>query len=98
VDDCAVTGLCRGIAPRRWSSVGDDLRRGVRPFIILCSSFFNRNSVWKLGAFDIAFGLASGLGIVVWIVSSSSIVALVSFMAADCIAGLSTICKSWKVP
>ncbi len=71
---------------------------GFAPFIILCSSFFNRSSVWKLGAFDFACGLASGLGIVVWIISSSNIVALVSFMAADCIAGLPTIYKSWKVP
>lgn len=71
---------------------------GFAPFIILCSSFFNRDSVWKLGAFDFTCGLVSGLGIVVWIISSNNIEALVSFMAADCIAGLPTIYKSWKVP
>ena len=33
-----------------------------------------------------------------WIISSNDTVVLVSFMAADCIAGLPTTCKSWNVP
>jgi hypothetical protein len=71
---------------------------GFAPFIIFCSSFFTRRAVWQLGPFDLACGVASGLGIVGWIVSSNNVVALVSFMAADCLAGLPTIYKSWKEP
>jgi hypothetical protein len=71
---------------------------GLAPFIVLCSSFFNPQSVWKLESFDVACGVVSGLGIVGWMVSSNDIVALVCFMAADCIAGLPTILKSWIAP
>jgi hypothetical protein len=71
---------------------------GFAPLVILCSSFFDRQSVWKLGPFDVACGVASGLGIVVWIVSSNGVVALIALMAADCIAGLPTIAKSWIEP
>ena len=71
---------------------------GFAPLIVFCSSFFNSSSVWKLGPFDFACGALSMLGIVVWIVSSNDIIALAAFMAADCIAGLPTVYKSWRDP
>jgi hypothetical protein len=71
---------------------------GLAPLIILCSSFWNPRSVWKLESFDVACGIISGLGVVGWMVSSNNIVALVCFMVADCVAGLPTIHKSWIVP
>jgi len=71
---------------------------GFAPLIVFCSSFFNSSSVWTLGPFDFACGALSASGIVVWIVSSNDIIALVAFMAADCIASLPTIYKSWREP
>jgi hypothetical protein len=71
---------------------------GFAPLIVFCSSFFNSTSVWALGPFDYACGIASAMGILVWILSSNDIIALLAFMAADCLAGLPTIYKSWRQP
>ena len=43
-------------------------------------------------------GVASGLGLVLWLVTSNDTVALFSFMAADFLAGLPTVVKSWRDP
>jgi hypothetical protein len=71
---------------------------GFAPLIIFCSSFFNSSSVWALGPFDYACGIASLLGILVWILSSNDTIALLAFMAADGLAALPTIYKSWHHP
>lgn len=71
---------------------------GLAPLVVLCASFFNRRAVWRLGPFDFACGVASAVGILVWIISSNSTVALVAFMAADGLAGLPTLAKSWADP
>jgi hypothetical protein len=71
---------------------------GFAPLIVFISSFFNTRSVWRLEAFDFACGVASAMGIIVWIISSNNVVALVAFMFADLIAGLPTISKSWRDP
>lgn len=71
---------------------------GLGPFIVLCASFANKNSVWKIGPFDLACGVASILGLLLWLLTSNNIVALASFMAADGLAGLPTLVKSWTNP
>jgi hypothetical protein len=71
---------------------------GLGPLIVLCASFANKNAVWKIGPFDIACGIASCLGLLLWLLSSNDTVALASFMTADALAGLPTIVKSWKAP
>jgi hypothetical protein len=71
---------------------------GLGPFIVLCASFANKNSVWKIGPFDLACGVASILGLLLWLITSNNIVALASFMAADGLAGLPTLVKSWTNP
>jgi hypothetical protein len=71
---------------------------GFGPLIVLCASFANKNAVWKIGPFDIACGVASCLGLLLWLISSNNTVALASFMAADALAGLPTVVKSWKAP
>ena len=71
---------------------------GFGPLLVLLASFANRRSVWKIGPFDVACGVASGLGLVLWLVTSNDTVALFSFMAADFLAGLPTVVKSWRDP
>jgi hypothetical protein len=71
---------------------------GLGPFFVLCASFANKNSVWKIGPFDLACGVASILGLLLWLITSNNLVALASFMAADGLAGLPTVVKSWTNP
>ncbi len=71
---------------------------GFGPLVVLAASFANKSAVWSLGPFDIACGIASVCGLVVWVLTSNDTVALISFMAADALAGLPTIVKSWKAP
>ena len=71
---------------------------GFGPLLVLLASFANRQSVWQLGPFDLACGLASAGGLLVWVVTQNDTVALVAFMAADGLAGLPTVVKSWKAP
>lgn len=71
---------------------------GFGPLLVLIASFANRRSVWKIGPFDIACGAASCLGLILWLVTSNDTVALFSFMAADFLAGLPTVVKSWRDP
>lgn len=71
---------------------------GFGPLLVLVASFTNRRSVWRIGPFDVACGAASCLGLVLWLVTSNDTVALLSFMAADFLAGLPTVVKSWRDP
>ncbi len=71
---------------------------GVGPMCVLVASFISKSATWKLSPFDLACGVMSVLGIIVWAVTSNSTVALVSFMAADGLAGLPTLVKSWNDP
>jgi hypothetical protein len=71
---------------------------GIGPLIVLLASFANPNSVWKIGPFDVACGLASIAGLIIWLVTSNDTVALASFMAADALAGLPTLVKSYRAP
>ena len=71
---------------------------GVGPFIVVCASFANHGGVWKLGPFDIACGLASVIGLVVWLVTANDTVALGAFMVADGMASLPTVRKAWLAP
>jgi hypothetical protein len=71
---------------------------GFGPLVVLVASFANPNSVWKIGPFDVACGVASVTGLVIWLVTSNGTVALVAFMAADGLAGLPTVVKSYRAP
>ena len=103
-----VTWLLWTIAP--MLAFADELRQGVGlqsvmtftigfgPLVVLLASFANKSAVWKIGPFDIACGIASVGGIALWLATSNNTVALASFMAADAMAGLPTLVKSWKAP
>jgi hypothetical protein len=71
---------------------------GVGPLLVLVVSFANHGSVWKIGPFDLACGAAAVVGLIVWGVTSNDTAALAAFMAADGLAALPTLVKSWKAP
>ena len=74
------------------------LMLGLVPCAVVVASFRNPLGVWKLGAFDYLCGAVSVGGLVFWALVNEPTVALVSFVAADQLAALPTIRKSWLAP
>jgi hypothetical protein len=71
---------------------------GFGPLVVFVASFVNRNSVWKLGPLDYTCGALSVGGTVGWIVTRQGLVALAAAVAADALAGVPTLIKSWQHP
>jgi hypothetical protein len=103
-----VTWLLWGIAPLLAFAVetadGVGLRSlmtfmvGFGPLVVFAASFVNPKAVWTLGPFDYACGALSIGGSVGWLVTRQGLVALVAAVAADAVAGLPTLIKSWSRP
>jgi hypothetical protein len=74
------------------------LMLGLVPCVVLAASFKNPHSVWKIGRFDVCCGAISVAGLVFWSVVHQPTVALLSFVAADQVAALPTVRKSWLAP
>jgi hypothetical protein len=74
------------------------LAMGVVPFVVLIASFRNSHRVWRIGTFDVVCGAVSVLGLVFWGFINEPTVALIFFVAADSMAALPTLRKSWLAP
>jgi hypothetical protein len=74
------------------------LMLGLVPCIVVAVSFKNPQSVWKIGKFDVFCGLVSAAGLAFWFFVNQPTIALISFVAADQIAALPTLRKSWIAP
>ncbi len=71
---------------------------GVVPIVVLAVSFHDHASVWKVGWFDVSCAAVSLGGLVVWLAVNQATVALVAFVAADAVAGIPTVRKSFREP
>lgn len=74
------------------------LMLGLVPLIVVAASFANPHSVWRIGLFDVVCGSISLGGLAFWLFVNEPTVALIAFVAADQMAGLPTIRKSWLAP
>ncbi|MGA2433605.1 MAG: hypothetical protein ABSG09_09165 [Acidimicrobiales bacterium] len=74
------------------------LMLGFVPCVVIVASFKNPHSVWKIGRFDVFCGAISLVGLLFWAVVNQPTVALISFVAADQVAALPTVRKSWLAP
>lgn len=74
------------------------LMLGLVPIVVVAASFRNPHGVWSLGPFDVVCGVVSLLGLGAWLFVHEATLALVSFVAADQIAALPTLRKSWVAP
>jgi len=103
-----VTWLLWAIAPLLAFAVEVDKGVGLRslmtfivgfgPLVVFGASFVNPSSVWKLGSLDYACGLLSVGGTIGWLVTRQGMVALVAAIAADALAAVPTVVKSWRMP
>lgn len=74
------------------------LTLGFVPCVVVVASFRNPRSVWRIGKFDVFCGVVSLAGLVFWSFINQPTVALVFFVAADQVAALPTLRKSWIAP
>ena len=71
---------------------------GFAPLLVVAASFVNRNAVWRITRLDVACGTLSLGGTAVWLFTRQGVVAITAAIAADALAGVPTIIKSWKAP
>ncbi len=71
---------------------------GFMPLLIFIGSFHNSASVWKVRRMDYACGVVSVIGTVVWLVTRDGVLAISAAIAADFLAGIPTLMKSWTHP
>lgn len=103
-----VTWLLWAVAPLLATAV--ELNEGVRlqalptfmvgfmPLLIFIASFHNSAAVWKVRRMDYACGAVSVVGTVVWLATRNGVLAISAAIAADFLAGLPTLVKSWTHP
>ena len=103
-----VTWLLWAVAPLLAAAVelseGAGLRAlptfmvGFMPLLIFIGSFHNSAAVWKVRRMDYACGAFSVVGTVVWLVTRNGVLAISAAIAADFLAGVPTLMKSWTHP
>ena len=103
-----VTWLLWAVAPLLASAVefsdGVGLRAlptfmvGFMPLLVFVGSFHNAASVWKIRRIDYACGVVSVVGTLVWLVTRNGTLAICAAIAADFMAGIPTLMKSWTHP
>jgi hypothetical protein len=103
-----VTWLLWGAAPMLAFAVEQQAGVGLRslmtftvgfgPLMVFAASFANRNAVWRISRLDYVCGALSIGGTVAWLLTRQGVVAIAASIAADSLAGLPTLVKSWKAP
>jgi hypothetical protein len=103
-----VTWLLWAFAPLLASAV--ELRSGVglrtlttfiigfMPLLVFIASFHNPASIWKIRRIDYACGAMSLAGTAAWLATQNGVVAIAAAIAADFLAGVPTMMKSWTHP
>ncbi|MEI7745972.1 MAG: hypothetical protein WCJ28_00385 [Actinomycetota bacterium] len=71
---------------------------GIGDLAVFAASFISGNGIWTLSKSDIACGIASAIGLMVWLLANNDSVALAAFLGADILATIPTLSKSWRAP
>lgn len=71
---------------------------GITPLIIFTASFVNPNAYWKVSGLDYMCGALAMLAIVLWLITDEPLLAVFFAIAADLLAGIPILYKSWKFP
>ena len=103
-----VTWLLWAVAPLLASAVefsdGVGLRAlptfmiGFMPLLVFIGSFHNSASLWKIRRIDYVCGAVSVIGTLVWLVTRNGTLAICAAIAANFMAGIPTLMKSWTHP
>ncbi len=71
---------------------------GFTPLLILLSSFMAKKAYWKITRFDYICAILSVLAIIMWYITKTPEIAIFFAIAADALAAIPTVIKSWKSP
>jgi uncharacterized membrane protein len=71
---------------------------GFMPLLVFAASFRNPAAIWKIRRIDYVCGVMSVAGTTAWLITQNGVVAIVAAMAADFMAGIPTMIKSWTHP
>lgn len=71
---------------------------GFIPLLIFIASFVDKRAVWKLTSFDLICGILSFAGLLLWIITREGNVAIFFAIAADLLAAIPTVKKSYFHP
>lgn len=71
---------------------------GFLPLLTFMASFANKNAAWKLTRFDLACGLLSVAGLILWLITQVGNVAIFFSIVADGLAALPTLVKAYQYP
>ncbi len=71
---------------------------GFMPLLVFGASFHDPGAVWRVRRLDYACGLMSVVGTAVWLATRNGVLAICAAMAADFLAGVPTLMKSWSYP
>jgi hypothetical protein len=103
-----VTWLLWAVAPLLATAVELDEGVGLRalptfmigfmPLLVFIGSFHNPASMWKIRRIDYACGAMSVVGTVIWLVTRNGVLGISAAIAADFLAGIPTLMKSWTHP
>lgn len=71
---------------------------GFLPLLTFVASFTNKNAEWKLTRFDVACGILSVAGLILWLITKVGNVAIFFSIVADGLAALPTLVKAYEHP
>ncbi len=71
---------------------------GAVPLTILLLSFFNKKAYWKITPFDLACGVLSIIGLILWQITGEGNIAIALSILADGFAFVPTIRKTYSHP
>src|ERR1019366_8816400 len=71
---------------------------GFMPLLVFIASFHNAAAVWKIRRLDYVCGAMSLAGTAAWLITQNGIIAITAAIAADFLAGIPTMVKSWSHP
>ena len=71
---------------------------GFGPLLVFLASFINRKAYWKITRLDIACAVLSIIALVMWRITGTGTVAIWLSIAADLLAGVPTLIKSYREP
>lgn len=71
---------------------------GFVPLLIFFASFLNKKASWKISKLDIACGVLSVAGLILWLITKVGNIAILFCILADGLGAVPTIIKSYKEP
>lgn len=71
---------------------------GLMPACLLLAVFISRQGIWKVSGFDIACGILSLVGLLLWLATRHGLIAIIFSILSDFLAGVPTLVKSYRYP